>query len=233
MKTSPLGIAAIIRFEGFRSKAYRDIVGVLTIGYGFTKAVHPHDTMTREQADERLRTELDSYELAVMQATAGKVNQHQFDALVSLAWNIGIAGMKKSTVVKAHNRGDYQAAARAFGLWNKAGGKVIAGLTSRRALESVLYLKPIDDAAVEERQMPQAVDPETSMAQSGINQAGVVAGGTATVVAVTQTIDTINTLKTSVAGLGDWLIPIACAVVVIAVGYMIWQRVQQRRGGWA
>lgn len=227
MRTSSQGISLIKEFEGFREHAYRDPVGIWTIGYGFTRSVQAGDRMTREQADRRLRDELGQYERAVEQATGGSVTQAQFDALVSFAWNVGIKGMAGSSVIKAHNRGDRQAAARAFGLWNKAGGKVWPGLTRRRAAEAAMYLSgdPVE--------MPQAVEPESHMTASPINRAGVVAGGTAAVATVAETARTVADVKYSVTSLGDWLIPILLLVIVGLCGYLVWQRVRQRREGWA
>ena len=97
--------------------------------------------------------------------------------------------MQRSSVIKAHRRGDYQAAARAFGLWTKAGGKVWPGLTRRRAAEAALYLEPMPDDVSDPvegpaQAMPQVVEPERPMAASTINRAGVVAGGTAAVATV-------------------------------------------------
>lgn len=231
MKTSRKGIQLIKEFEGCRLNAYQDIVGVWTIGYGFTKNVLPNETMTQEECEMRLLEELSSYEQAVHEATGGKYTQNQFDAMVSLAWNIGIAGLRKSSVVKAHNRGDYQAAARAFGLWNKAGGKSIPGLTRRRAAESVLYLTPeVYQATLA---MPQRVDEEKPMVSSTINRAGVVAGGTATIAGISQTVDTVSNLKYSIASLGDWLVPALLVLTVLSVGYIIYERVMQRKNGWA
>lgn len=140
MKTSAKGILLIHEFEGFRSSAYRDPVGIWTIGYGFTKGVRAGDTITRQEADKRLQDELFAYEAGVIKATEGKCTQDQFDALVSFAWNVGVAGMSGSSVIKAHNRGDYEEAALKFHLWNKAGGKVLTGLTRRRVAESEVYL---------------------------------------------------------------------------------------------
>lgn len=227
MRTSSQGISLIKEFEGFREHAYRDPVGIWTIGYGFTRSVQAGDRMTREQADRRLRDELGQYERAVEQATGGDVTQPQFDALVSFAWNVGAKGMAGSSVIKAHNRGDHQAAARAFALWNKAGGKVWPGLTRRRAAEAAMYLsgEPVE--------MPQAVEPESHMTASPINRAGVVAGGTAAVATVAETARTVADVKYSVTSLGDWLIPILLLVIVGLCGYLVWQRVRQRREGWA
>src|SRR5574343_64526 len=146
MKTSERGIKLITQFEGFRAKAYLDVVNVWSIGYGFTKGVKEGDTITRSEAATRLKRELVEYEDGVLAACTRKPNQNQFDAFVCFAFNVGVAGFRRSSVLKAHNRGDDQAAARAFGLWNKAtinGVKQsIPGLTRRRAAEAALYLEP-------------------------------------------------------------------------------------------
>lgn len=231
MKTSSKGLKAIIDFEGFRENAYQDVVGIWTIGYGFIKGVSKGDKMTREQADRRLIAELKSYEEAVWIATGGNATQNQFDALVSFTWNVGKAGMAKSTVIKAHDRGDHQSAARAFGLWNKAGGKVWPGLTRRRAAEAAAYLEIEPGEAVQE--MPQGVDPETKMGTSQINIGSTVAAGSAGLVAVTQSVSSMTAFKTSIEGLGTWLLPVLCLVIIAAAGFVIWQRIQQRKGGWA
>ena len=224
------------RLEGFRSKAYIPVPGdVPTIGYGFTNGVKMGDTMTREEADARLIEELRPYEMAVWQACTNEPNQNEFDAMTSLCYNIGTAGFKRSTVLKAHNRGDHQAAARAFGLWNKSGGKVYAGLTKRRAEESALYLTPapggVSDPIIPA--MPQSIDPESRMTESPINRAGVVAGGTAAAATVAETARTVADVKYSTQALGDWLVPILLIVVVALCGYVVWTRVKQRREGWA
>jgi lysozyme len=230
MRTSPRGIALITEFEGFRAAAYQDVVGVWTIGYGFTRGVQPGDKMTKAQANQRLSDELLDYERAVAEA-AGQCNQNQFDALTCFTWNVGIAGMKKSSVIKAHVRGDYTAAARAFALWNKAGGRVWPGLTRRRAAEAALYLEPMPDAITEP--MPQAVEPERPMTASTINRAGAIAGGTAAVATVAESVSAVNSLKRGVDDLGAWLVPALLIVVVALCGYIVWERIKQRRGGWA
>lgn len=227
MKTSDRGLALIEEFEGFRAQAYRDPVGIWTIGYGFTRGVEQGDQITREEADRRLRAELSSYEAAVYRATGGNVTQAQFDALVSFAWNVGKDGMAGSSVIKAHNRGDYQSAARAFGLWNKAGGKVWPGLTRRRAAEAALYLS---DAPAD---MPQAVEPERPVTASTINRAGVAAGGTAVVASVAETARTVSDIKSSADSLGNWLLPVLLVAVAALCAYIVWERVKVRREGWS
>jgi len=236
MKLSTRARAILQRLEGFRAKAYIPVPGdVPTIGYGFTHGVQMGDTMAREEADTRLVTELVPYEQAVERGCTNPPNQNEFDSMVLLCFNIGIGGFKKSTVLKCHNRGDHQAAARAFGLRNKSSGVVYAGLTRRRAEEAALYLTPTPDDVSDPvtAEMPQSVDAESSLTASPINRAGVVAGGTATVAAVSEAARTVSDVKYSVSSLGDWLVPVLLVTVVALCGYMIWQRVQQRKGGWA
>jgi GH24 family phage-related lysozyme (muramidase) len=147
MKTSKNGIALIKKFEGCRLKSYQDQVGVWTIGYGITSSVGYGPilagmTITQETADKWLMEGLASYEAAVNKALTRPANQNQFDALASLCWNIGKGGLTRSSVVSLHNAGDYHAAADAFLMWVKAGGKVNKGLTNRRQAERALYLSP-------------------------------------------------------------------------------------------
>jgi len=235
MKTSARGRKFICDFEGFSEHAYLCPAGVWTIGYGFTRHVREGDRITRAQADARLVCELLEYEMAV-QAAAGALNQNQFDALVSFAWNVGVAGMRGSSVIKAHRRGDFAAAARAFGLWNRAAGKVMPGLTRRRLAEAALYLEPVPDDVsdgADEVAMPQAVDPERAMAASTINRASIAAGGTATVATVAQTINTLADVKRGADDLGVWLVPVLMVAVIGLCAYIAWERLKQRRGGWA
>lgn len=237
LQTEKRGVDLIKGFEGLRLTAYLCPAGVPTIGYGHTKTVSKDDVQNRRRitpadAERLLKTDLKTFELAVWEATHGKVNQAQFDAMVSLTYNIGVAGFRKSTVLRAHLRGDYEAASRAFGLWNKAAGKTLPGLTRRRAAEASLYLEPEDEEALSEG-MPQMVESETPMRSSTINQASAAAGATAGVAAVAETVHTVSNLKTGLTSLGDWLLPVALIAVVAACGYIVYTRWQQRNQGWA
>jgi len=223
MKTSVNALQKLRRLEGFRGTAYLCPAGVWTLGYGFTEGVHEGDTITQTEAGARLAHELAKYEQAVYEVTGGNVNQNQFDALVLFAFNVGISGMRGSSVIKAHNRGDFTAAARAFGLWNKGGGKVLPGLVQRRAEEAALYLTPVGDF----HDTPQAVDAPKPMASSTT----VIAGGTAAIATVTQVIDQVATIKSSVSGLGNWFVPALAVVALLAVGYIIYERFMQRERG--
>lgn len=149
MKTSSDGVAAIAAHEGLRLKAYPDPATggePWTIGYGHTSRaglpkVARGMTITRERALEILANDLVAFENAVEKALTVNPTQHQFDAMVSLCFNIGPANFLKSSVVKFHNGRQFARAAGAFALWNKAAGKVMAGLMKRRAAEAALYAK--------------------------------------------------------------------------------------------
>lgn len=145
MRTSPTGIALIKKFEGCRLVAYRDVAGVLSIGWGETGPhVHAGMEITQALADRMLADRLArEFEPGVTGAIGGTpVTQNQFDAMVSLAYNIGVGGFRGSTVARMHKAGDHLSAAEAFELWNRADGRIIAGLVRRREEERDLYLSP-------------------------------------------------------------------------------------------
>ncbi|ENW97322.1 lysozyme [Acinetobacter dispersus] len=144
--TSQVGINLIVSFEDLKLDAYDDGVGVWTIGYGTT--VYPNgvkvkqgDTCTLGQAKEYFAHDLNRFEKAVNQSVKVSINQNQFDALVSLTYNIGEQAFKDSTLLAKLNKGDYIGAAEQFPRWNKGGGKVLKGLVRRRAVERELFLK--------------------------------------------------------------------------------------------
>lgn len=222
MKMSPEGLTQLKRRESCKLKAYLDQAGIWTIGYGFTDGVKEGDTTAVEECEARLLTELRRYEAAVWAAVNGDVTQNEFDALVSITWNIGIAGMRTSSFIKAHNRGDKAACARGMGLWNKVKGKISKGLTRRRAEEAAQYL---EDAA--EDPMPQVVDQPRAV----IASTTVVAGGTAAIATVTQVISSVAELKSSVDGLGEWLIPSIATVALLSALWVIYERYQNRKRG--
>lgn len=147
-QTSAVGLALIHSFESCKLEAYPDPGSQdghpWTIGWGSTGPdIVRGLTWTQEQCDARFAQDIAKYELAVDQATAGvPTNQDQFDAMVSLCYNIGIKGFRGSTVLRKHKAGDYLAAARAFLMWNKNDGKVMRGLTRRRMAEADLYDGP-------------------------------------------------------------------------------------------
>lgn len=138
-------IDSIKEHEGLRLKAYLDSVGVWTIGYGDTGPDVVKDlVITKEEAEERLRKRLVEFEGYVSKYVKVTLTQNQFDALVSLVYNIGPANFASSTLLKKLNDGDYQGAADQFLVWNKGrvDGKLvrIEGLANRRAKERKQFL---------------------------------------------------------------------------------------------
>lgn len=132
--------------EGLKLEAYLDAVGVWTIGYGDTGAdVKEGLVITKEEAEERLEQRLREFEGYVNKYVKVDLNQNQFDALVSLVYNIGPENFRTSTLLKLLNLSDYQGAADQFPRWNKGrvNGKLVAlnGLTTRRNKERKLFLE--------------------------------------------------------------------------------------------
>ena len=145
---STAGINLICSFEGLRLNAYDDGVGVWTIGFGTT--IYPNgikvkkgDTCTEAQAKAYMAHDLKKFESAVNSAVTVPINQNQFDALVSLTYNIGIKAFKNSTLLKKLNVGDIRGAATQFDVWINDGGKVVQGLVNRRAVERKLFEKAL------------------------------------------------------------------------------------------
>ena len=133
----------IKNFEGCKLEAYPDPAThgePITIGVGHTGGVKLGDVITKEQADEYLVNDVAHAANAVNQMVAVSITQGEFDALCSFAFNLGIGNLKNSTLLKKLNSGDIQGAADQFLVWNKAAGKVMAGLTRRREAERALFL---------------------------------------------------------------------------------------------
>lgn len=128
-------------FEGFFGHAYRCPAGVWTIGYGTTRGVKPGDYCTQDEAEQWLADELNEKAEGVSRLVTVDLNQNQFDALCSFAYNVGTGALQKSTLLRKLNAGDYQEAADQFPLWTKGGGKTLPGLVRRRAAERDLFLE--------------------------------------------------------------------------------------------
>lgn len=142
---STAAIKLMHEFEGCRLTAYPDPGSKdgnpWTIGWGSTgPGIQRGTVWTQQQADERFAADLAKFGAKVRDAIGSTpTTQHQFDAMVSLAYNIGIGGFTGSTVLRKHKAGDYAGAKAAFAMWNKNDGKAMVGLTRRRAAEAALY----------------------------------------------------------------------------------------------
>ena len=139
MKLGERGTEILKYFEGCKLTAYQDSVGVWTIGYGHTKGVYDGMTITQDQAEQMLLSELEEYEGYIENMVTVPLTQNQFDALVVWIYNLGPTNFKNSTLLKELNAGNYNAAGQEITRWNKAGGKVLAGLVKRREAEAQLF----------------------------------------------------------------------------------------------
>jgi lysozyme len=187
MKMTDEGLALIKRFEGFRSKAYRDATGIWTVGYGHTSmagspAVAAGFTVTRQQAGEILAADVEKFARQVEASLLVTLTDNQFAALVSFAYNVGIGNFRGSSVLRAVNARDFAAVPRRLQLWNKAGGRVLPGLVARRAAEAQLFLKddavlrtpaPAEDAPVESATGKPARQSTTTLAALVSAMAGI------------------------------------------------------------
>lgn len=138
---SAVALAGIAGFEGYRSKAYVPVPGdVPTIGHGTTvypdgKRVQLGDTTTPERAMQALRHDATRFESAVLRCAPVPMHQHEFDAFVSLTYNIGESAFCKSTLARKLQAGDYAGACQAILAWDKFQGRPLRGLTTRRQAE--------------------------------------------------------------------------------------------------
>lgn len=141
MKTSTKGLNLIKQFEGLKLTAYKDPVGIWSIGYGHTKGVKAGDTITQEQADAFLKEDVSAAEEAVSAYHhVYHWNQNEFDALVSFAYNIGTGGIRQ--VTGAGSR-DKETIAQKMLLYYNAGGKKLEGLVRRRQAEHDIFVTPV------------------------------------------------------------------------------------------
>ena len=169
------GANLIQHFEGCLKKhgehyhAYKCPAGVLTIGHGHTnhhgRQFDASSKWTREECDQVFFEDMAGFEMAVRRLVKVPLTPYQFDALVSFTYNCGEGNLKKSTLLKKVNASDFKGAAEEFKKWNKGGGKVLPGLTRRRASEALLFQNIPDenydgkaDPKPPAEPMPQMVD---------------------------------------------------------------------------
>ena len=141
MKVSQDCIDLVKFFEGFEAKAYLCPASVWTIGYGRTRNVREGDVVNEKQAERDLLEELEEFGEQVLNTVQVPLLQNQFDALTSWTYNLGVGNLQSSTLLKELNSRKYIAAGKEILRWNKAGGKVLAGLTRRREAEAKLWVK--------------------------------------------------------------------------------------------
>ena len=165
-------LALIKRMEGLRLTSYQDVGGIWTVGYGSTATARSGMTITEEEADALLRTDLAQAERAVSNLTTVDLSDGQFGALVSFVYNVGATAFRKSTLLRKLNAGDYNAVPSELARWNKVKGKVVRGLVNRRAAEAGLWARDAHVAG----QMVEPQTPRGSVAPAAVGGGAAVAG---------------------------------------------------------
>lgn len=153
MTINKAGIDLIKKWEGFKAEAYRDPVGIWTIGFGTTAmagvGIDPKAGMriTEAEAEMYLRRAVDKFVAQIRPAITAPINENELAAFTSLAYNIGPGAFRKSSALRHFNQGNKAKAADAILMWNKAGGRVLQGLKNRRVEERALFLAPVSHKA--------------------------------------------------------------------------------------
>jgi len=231
MKMSQGGIDNLLKkFEGCRLKAYHCPAGILTIGYGHTSAAGSPEvtegmTITQDEADEILKRDLVKYEIPVTSMVCVKLAQNQFDVLVDFAYNAGVNNLKKSTLLKKVNAGDFDAVPDELVKWTKGGGKVLPGLVRRRQAESAWWNAHQDHPhdSQDHRTEPDSV-PQKTMMESKQGNSAIAVGALGSVGAAQEVVSQVqnaNDLFATVMGLlqnKNFLI----MVVFVGLGMAIW-----------
>ncbi len=139
------GIELIKNYEGLQLTPYLCPAKIWTIGYGHTRTVRAGMKITPDQANMLLNEDLRLVERAVQRLVTVPLNDNQFSALVSFAFNVGISNFENSTLLKHLNRGWYEQVPAQLTRWNRANGEVLGGLSRRRAAEGRLWNTTISD----------------------------------------------------------------------------------------
>lgn len=259
------GVELLAAKEGCRLRAYRNFPNEpWTCGWGETDGVGPNTIWTQEYADQRLCDSLKEYAEAVLEACTVAPNENELAAFTVFAYNIGLGwkgkkkprgakdGFRNSTALKLHNAGKRQECAQAMLRWcrvddGKGGKRELESLKSRRMEEGALYLRPVPGAVAPV--MPQAVEPETTLAKSptaALAGAGAVASAGTAVSDLLESVRTagveVATLKEPVSGIKGFAIdtlgipsgafsPAFATVCLVVFVIILWRRFNQRDRG--
>ena len=224
----------IKRFEGKRLRAYRCSAGVLTIGYGHTSAagspkVTPGMTISDKEANAIFDRDIERFAAKVEDLIKVELTDNQFGACVSLAFNIGIGGFSKSSVLRFINKHQFDNAADAFALWNKAGGRVLPGLVKRRAAEAALFQE--DDVDEEDdvntSRIPDAPEGKPAT-HSTTNIAAVATAAAGVSAAAKEVVDNTHSVFSS----GNIIMIVLGVIVLAGAAWIIKERWAKARD-WA
>ena len=231
MKTSEAGVDLIKQFEGCKLTAYKCPAGVWTIGYGHTTmagepTVVEGMKITAVEATNILKRDLKKFEAGVDAVVKVPLEQHQFDALVSFAFNVGLGALGKSTLLRKLNAGDYAAVPAELMKWTKAGGKELPGLVRRRRAEAGMW-RGVDDTTQDVRAVPDEPPQKTIVQSKEANSALIAGASSAAAVAaeitpiIQQGADVTTALS---AALGRPTVLALLAVIVIACAIWYWRK---------
>lgn len=248
MKCGKKGLELIKSFEQLRLKAYKCPAGIPTIGWGHTGPDVTMDLLiTRDHADRLLEEDVGDVERGLIPLLKHPATQGQFDAMVSLAFNIGVKAFAGSTVLKKFNAGDSLGAAKAFTLWNKArvnghGLMELPGLTRRRQAEAALFLEPDETdpqmtfleaqealpqtGAIEERvpkPLMQSDNGKVQVAGAGMSTVAIVVAGLSQLSdALPQIQSVINFVQANLV----FVLGAAGLAGLAVTGFAIWRQMQ-------
>ncbi len=216
------GLSLVKQWEGLKTTAYRDVAGVLTIGYGHTSAagspkVTPGMAIGDKEAERILKADLAKFEARVERLVKVSLTDNQFSALVSFDFNTG--ALDKSTLLKKLNKGDYAAVPVELMKWVNAGGKKVQGLVNRRAAEAGLWAK---GDFVSSNYVPASTAADkTDVATIG----GAGAAGAAATVgpAIPEIVSTITNQQDELSS-GQWVRVAIAGVIVALTLWGIWRK---------
>lgn len=251
MRTTPEGLGLIKSFEGLALRAYRCPAGVLTIGYGHTgPQAQIGRAITREEADRILWADVERIEAGLTLLLRVRVSDDEWSALVSLAFNIGAAAFKSSSVLRKLNAGDRTGAASAFDLWVKARDPkskakiVLPGLVKRRALEKALFLRGAQaSASIPATPTPAGTMPQEVFAakpakevrerldQSRSVQGGVIAAGSTGLSLVTEALSDAQDQLTGLAPYLDTAKYVLMALALAGIFFALYARYDDWKKG--
>jgi lysozyme len=206
------GLALIKQWEGLKLTAYLCPAKVWTIGYGSTLGVTESMKITKAKAEKLLLKDLERFEAAIERLVSVPLNDNQFAALVSWAFNVGEGAVAKSTLIRKLNAGDYDAVPQELARWNKAGGKVLTGLSNRRAAEAGLWAK--GEFVASNYVEPES--PEKNLAQSRTMTGATVAGVPGAGIAIDGVVELVNATEKAGSFLdGGSIIKIIVGLVIL------------------
>lgn len=233
MRTSDEGVRLIQLYEGLRLTSYVCPAGVLTIGYGHTSAagkptVEPKMTITKDEATLILRSDLGRFERGVESLVKVDLTQHQFDALVSFAFNCGLGALKKSTLLKRVNAKRFDEVPAEFMKWTRGGGRQLAGLVRRRRAEVEMWRSLTGIEPDGSRVQPDQPVASKGIAHTKEANAAAVAGGASVVAIGSELVPLVreasNAALTASEALGRPTVILGIIVLLTSAAIWYWHK---------